>query len=114
MKLVELLARDLAEWADTTTCYVQDRDGTAWPCTITPKFDGSQWGADNFIDQREQAEMIEGELSSDYATAIVTNTQWQAELDCQKGGEWKRHRGGKQPVLNEVFVEYKLRDGETG
>lgn len=35
------------------------------------------------------------------------------ERDRQKGGEWKRHRGGKQPVADDVAVEYKLRNGYT-
>ena len=34
------------------------------------------------------------------------------ERDRQKGGEWKRHRGGKQPVENRVRVECKLRCGD--
>lgn len=32
----------------------------------------------------------------------------------QNSGEWKRHRGGKQPVANEVLVEFKFRSGVTG
>lgn len=35
------------------------------------------------------------------------------ERDRQKGGEWKRHRGGRQPVASDVFVEVKLRDGDA-
>jgi hypothetical protein len=112
MKLVELLAAKLPKWADTTTCYVQDRDGSAWPCKITPKFDGGVWGADNFIDQREQAEMIVGELSPDYATAIVTKDKWQAERDRQKGGEWNRHRGNKMPIEGGLYIEARLRCGD--
>lgn len=33
------------------------------------------------------------------------------ERDRQKGGEWKRHRGGKQPVADGVMVDVKLNDG---
>ena len=32
----------------------------------------------------------------------------------QKGNEWKRHRGGKQPVAYETQVEWRMRDGVTG
>ena len=36
------------------------------------------------------------------------------ERDKQNGGEWKRHRGGKQPVADAVRVEFKFRSGVTG
>ena len=34
------------------------------------------------------------------------------ERDRQKGGEWKRHRGGKQPVANDTQVECRMRNGD--
>lgn len=43
----------------------------------------------------------------------VNEDQWQAERDRQKGGEWKRRRGGKQPVDCGVMVEIKQRNSET-
>lgn len=36
------------------------------------------------------------------------------ERDRQKGGEWKRHRGGKQPIPDGVAIEVRWRDGEIG
>lgn len=51
--------------------------------------------------------------ASDYKTAIVTESQWQAERDRQKGGEWKRHRGGKCPVPAGTKVSTRHRDGEV-
>ncbi|MNQ85151.1 hypothetical protein D3C85_1003030 [compost metagenome] len=66
------------------------------------------------------------EVASDYATAVVTKEQWQAERDRQgiqevhihkapdNGGEWKRHRGGKCPVDAGQKVGYKFRGGDQG
>lgn len=101
MKLVELLAKEMHEW---------------------PKFteggDSVEQDYDNSVIEGHGCGTVElfmlSERASDFPHAHVTRAQWQAERDRQKGGEWKRHRGGKQPVLNEVFVEYKLRDGVTG
>lgn len=114
MKLVELLAEKLEKWADTTVCYVQDPCGSVWPCKIKPNFNGCQWVGYEVIDQNNDAPYLTVSLSSDYASAVVTKSMWQAERDRQKGGEWKRHRGRKQPVEDGVFVEYKLRGGVTG
>lgn len=116
MKLVELLAMELGEWADTTVCYVQDPDGSVWPCKETAYRDGDSWVGDHgLIDQMDDAKHFEeAEVCSDHDTAIVTKKMWQAERDRQKGGEWKRHRGGKQPVSDDVRVEFKFRSGVTG
>lgn len=51
--------------------------------------------------------------SEDWGTAIVTHAQWQAERDRQKGGEWKRHRGGKCPVSAGSKVSTRHRDGKV-
>lgn len=52
--------------------------------------------------------------ASDWACAIVTCAQWQAERDRQKGGEWKRHRGGsKCPVKAGERIEVRFRDGDV-
>lgn len=121
MKLVELLAEKLEKWADTTVCYAQDPCGRVWPYKIKPNFNGCQWFGypmsldyDEAIDQNNDAKHLTVSLSSDYASTVVTKSMWQAERDRQKGGEWKRHRGRKQPVEDGVFVEYKLRGGVTG
>ena len=112
MKLVKLLAKELETWAITTVCYVQDPCGSVWPCKIKPNFDGCEWIGDEVIDQNDDAPSLTVSLSSDYASAVVTKSMWQAERDRQKGGEWNRHRGGKQPVADGVLVEVKLRDGD--
>jgi hypothetical protein len=114
MKLVELLAQKLEKWADTTVCYVQDPDGCVWPCKETAYRDCGQWGGDHgLIDQSDKAKHFERlDECDDHETAIVTKDQWQAERDRQKGGEWKRHRGGKPPVSLNTTVEVKLRCGD--
>lgn len=114
MKLVQLLATKLDKWADTTVCYVQDSDGSVWPCTEKPNCQGVSWvGSGNFIDQSEKAEMLYLDISDDNCTTIVTRAQWQAERDRQKGGEWKRHRGGKCPVPAGTKVSTRHRSGEV-
>ena len=113
MKLVKLLAKELETWAITTVCYVQDPCGSVWPCKIKPNFDGCEWIGDEVIDQNDDAPSLTVSLSSDYASAVVTKSMWQAERDRQKGGEWKRHRGGKQPVADGTHCEYRYRDGTT-
>lgn len=111
MKLVELLADKLENWADTTACYVQDPNGIVYPCISTPEFSDQWIGAGGFIDHNDEAISTEMDLSTDYSTAIINKAQWQSERDRQKGGEWKRHRGGNRPVDALAVVEVKLRDG---
>lgn len=110
MKLVELLAKDLSDWPEACKTMTQDADGDvnmyegANPKTTSS---GRVWLDDYFIDYAKRSD----EVADDQSTAIVTRAQWQAERDRQKGGEWKRHRGGKQPVADDTYIEYKLRDG---
>lgn len=117
MKLVEILAKKLDVWPTGAAIAVQDGDAQK-----TVKF-GSEhanpsialmglkdvWQA---IDWKYtyQSDFDHSVLASDWKTAIVTKAQWQAERDRQKGGEWKRHRGGKIPVDAKAVVEVKLRD----
>ena len=79
MKLVKLLAKELETWAITTVCYVQDPCGSVWPCKIKPNFDGCEWIGDEVIDQNDDAPSLTVSLSSDYASAVVTKSMWQAE-----------------------------------
>lgn len=113
MKLVKLLAKELETWAITTVCYVQDPCGSVWPCKIKPNFDGCEWIGDEVIDQNDDAPSLTVSLSSDYASAVVTKSMWQAERDRQKGVEWKRHRGGKCPVPAGTKVSTRHRSGEV-
>ena len=116
MKLVELLAKQIAEWPEGAEHAIQDDDGCfKFGAGKNPKiYSDGIWVRDIEIEHELYNGFHSSEKTSDRESAIVTREQWQAERDRQKGGEWNRHRGGKQPVLNEVFVEYKLRDGVTG
>lgn len=112
MKLVELLARELSEWPKRTVQYVQGRDG-CWPLAFDgARFEGNTWILKSGQTTGSKGEVLHIDMASDYKTAQVTRAQWQAERDRQKGGEWKRHRGGKQPIFGGK-VEVKFRDGDV-
>lgn len=98
-RLVEILARELAEWPKKCS--------EIWQSAMDLEiyFEGCN---------HEYTETSEQASDHGYSGARVTRAQWQAERDRQKGGEWKRHRGGKQPVANGTEIEYKLRDGTIG
>jgi hypothetical protein len=97
MKLVELLAKELKVWPEGGLCdYCCQSDSN------TEVFFGHPVGS---IFLSERADETEG--------VTVSRAQWQAERDRQKGGEWKRHRGGRQPVDSDVRVEVRLRCGDT-
>ena len=114
MKLVELLARELKEWpkgSNGNDAITQDEGGrlNSLDEGMQPSFNDADqcWEgvSHSYLDFRlEEAE--------DFATAVVTRAQWQAERDRQKGGEWKRHRGGSRPVEDGAWVEVKLRCGD--
>lgn len=114
MKLVEILAAELSEWKEDAHIVMQDNDSdkTIWFLEKDHEFvahDGFEWKCDSYFKIMINRPI---RLASDYKTAIVTESQWQAERDRQKGGEWKRHRGGKQPVFGGK-VEVKFRDGDV-
>jgi len=119
MKLVELLATEIAEWHEKSKYAMQDADGNIYFVKAgEPKWkeEWGQWaiGAASISMNYDQARYGENlSVSDDFKETKVTRAQWQAERDRQKGGEWKRHRGGKQPVADDVRVEVKLRDGDT-
>lgn len=118
MKLVELLASVVGEWPDGAAYAVQDGDKRQTIKFGVKKHDlgirshghkDPVWQCDNWGFTHHH-DVDHDELAADYETAIVTRAQWQAERDRQKGGEWKRHRGGPIPVDAKVVVEVKLRD----
>ena len=116
MKLVEILAAELAEWPKDATCITQDDGGAVNGASdkLPPVLHGNAWGGGAFYldDPDNQDFVMTLTQADDYGTAIVTRAQWQAERDRQKGGEWKRHRGGKCPVSGNTQVEVKFRDGD--
>jgi hypothetical protein len=113
MKLVELLARELDSWAAGQVAAVQDpdADGTVWFVSSNAglEFNGSEWKYDGYF---EIAISRPSNRAEDYDSAIITRAQWQAERDRQKGGEWKRHRGGKRPISCASLVDVKRRNGD--
>lgn len=116
MKLLGILAKALSEWPESAVCITQDDSSHLYGwIEMRPEFRGGAWYSPDGKDfgMHDPGEQEEIALASDQKKSIVTKTQWQAERDRQKGGEWKRHRGGKQPVADDVVVEYKLRNGYT-
>jgi len=112
MKLVELLAKELSKWPVGEGYAVQDSDGEVkFGFGNDPeKSDGGKvW----LRAQAASAVRMDLALAEDCATAIVTREMWQAERDRQKGGEWKRHRGGKCPVPAGTKVSTRHRNGEV-
>jgi hypothetical protein len=115
MKLVELLARELAVWPTdgfNVKYLTQDSDGwiASWEDDGPLIFSDDHWKIAYScpVDQ-----LTREELAEDYNESVVTRAQWQAERDRQKGGEWKRHRGGKCPVPAGTKVSTRYRDGEV-
>ena len=104
MKLVELLAKELAEWPECINKFTCDPNGEIRGAPMTA-YDFYPVG---HVDLDQRTKNLAG-LGDDLP--FVDRAQWQAERDRQKGGEWKRHRGGKQPVF-EGKVEVKFRDGD--
>ena|SRR5690554_6779036 len=107
MRLVEILAREMDEWPDTTVCYTQDKDGSCYPWTGTFIFDGlvGEWAASQeaCIDQSPIADGFELDVASDHATAIVTREMWEAErARLNHGVEW----GGEGLPPSGTDIEY--------
>lgn len=103
-KLVEILAEEMEEWPKGVTHLTQ----SAVDREIYNAQDGKDTGSLESLEPRFDAIKSHDERGK---YPIVTRAQWQAERDRQKGGEWKRHRGGKCPVHGDQQVEVKFRDG---
>jgi len=105
MKLVELLAKELKEWPECINKFTCDPDGEIRGTPMTA-YDFYPVG---HVDLDHRTKNLAG-LGDDLP--FVDRAQWQAERDRQKGGEWKRHRGGVQPIEDGVSIEVRHRDGE--
>lgn len=103
-KLVEILALEMEEWPEGVTHLTQ----SAVDREIYNAQDGKDTDSLESLEPRFDAIKSHDERGK---YPIVTRAQWQAERDKQKGGEWKRHRGGKQPVADGVTVDVKFNDG---
>lgn len=116
MKLVEILAKKLSEWPESAVCITQDSGGSiyGWEQAGAEYRKYAWYSPDGEDFGMHDIEIEDHDESSDHKKSVVSQAQWQAERDRHKGGEWKRHRGGKQPVADLDRVEYRLRGGETG
>ena len=106
MKLVEILASEMEEWPEGVTHLTQsnvDRE----------IYDARNGNKEDSVDSlNPRFDTMKSHTEGAYP--IVTRAQWQAERDRQKGGEWKRHRGGrKQPIEDGVKIEVRWRNGEV-
>lgn len=101
MKLVEILAKEMGVWPLDAAWVGQAVDGDIHVNNID----------DEFI--RHTGVLLT--RADDWNSAEINQAQWQAERDRQKGGEWKRHRGGDKPksVSDGEMVEVRLRCGDT-
>lgn len=99
MKLVEILASEMEEWPLDAAWVGQAVDGDIHVNNSDDEFIGHT-----------------GVLltrADDWNSAEVNQEQWQSERDRQKGGEWKRHRGGKCQVSENSVIDVKLDTGDT-
>ena len=114
MKLVEILAKELGEWPESAVCITQDSCGSiyGWEQAGAEYRKYAWYSPDGEDFGMHDIEIEDHDESSDHKKSVVSQAQWQAERERQKGCEWKRHRGGKQPVADDVRVEVKLRDGD--
>ena len=109
MKLVELLAKELSEWPSKAGFATQDKDGEV-------RFmGGCGTGHDFYLGILADYDDSTVQYGGMRYAGEVTESQWQAERDRQKGGEWKRHRGVDKPksVSDGEMVEVRLRCGDT-
>lgn len=102
MKLVELLALELDEWPEQDSFFC-DPDG---------EIKGTQNVFCDFYPKGSVRDKDRGKDFCDDSVCTVNQAQWQAERDRQKGGEWKRHRGGVSKLNPGQVVEVKLRCGD--
>ena len=79
MKLVDILARELTAWPETTRL-AQDSNGHVFGWTGFPNWDGDQWLIDvcASLDKCRPGEM---DLADDHMTSSVTRAEWQAAVD---------------------------------
>lgn len=93
MKLVDILARELKVWPETTRL-AQDSNGHVFGWTGFPNWDGDQWLIDvgASLDKCRPGEM---DLADDHMTSSVTRAEWQAAVDAlnaPKVVEWDGYR----------------------
>ena len=111
MKLIDLLVKELPKrggWPDGALNATQDKDGQVrFSSGAVPRFgyvawEGGDWCENEFYTIR----------ASDYATAIITRDQYEAELAASKAvvghNGWIQWAGGERPVDSDAIVEVKF------
>lgn len=104
--LLDVLIKEIGAWPENQDYFTCDPSGEI-RASLDTEYDFYPKEPVNGSDRTEEYAGIGDDFPR------VTKEMWQAERDRQKGGEWKRHRGGRnQPVAGDVLVEVKLRDGD--
>ena len=85
MKLVDILARELTAWPETTRL-AQDSNGHVFGWTGFPKWYGDQWITDvgASMDKCRPGEM---DLAGDHMTSSVSRSEWLAAVDALNQSE---------------------------
>ena len=112
MKLLQILARDFSEWpACVYGCYsiTQEPGGELYRtdagCKPTFSKEIGQWdGASSTYLYALGSKYVKAQLATDYATAIVTREQWEAER--QRGAAWQGPEDGLPPAGTVCEVLY--------
>lgn len=112
MKLIDLLVQELPKrggWPEGALNATQDKDGeVCFSSSATPEFgyaawEGGDWCGNEFHTIR----------ATDYDTAIITRTQYEAALAASKAvighNGWIQWAGGECPVDSDAIVEVKFR-----
>lgn len=102
MKLVQLLAKELKEWPEGAKYARQDFDGEI--CFVG----GGIWS--DFYASCVASDIY---LEDGIGASQITEDQWQAEREKMNKPKWIRHRGGLNPIDDDVLVEVKLRCGDV-
>lgn len=107
MKLVELLVNRYEKWPKGVEVFGADSDGEIRAYGSVEELCQFDFYPEQQVEEVEKSPGF-GRCA---CPVLVDLAQWQAERNRQKGGEWKRHRGGKQPVADGVMVDLKFNNG---
>ena len=116
MKLVQLLAKELKEWPESATFIVQDENKNVWSLDkgLDLSYSVNEWVSEEWFNLVlvDGLEILINCLASDNKTSKVTQDQWKSEREKMNKPKWIRHRGGLNPINDDVLVEVKLRSGD--
>lgn len=85
MKLVEILARELAEWPQALVNAFQEKNGAIW---------GNMW-----FGYKDALGIVN--IADDWETALITRGQWQAERDRMKAMDTKQATASTEPTYEQ-------------